>query len=147
MDLEPGGINHLPYAGGGEVLTPLLSGTSEVGSAPWATSPTRSRTTVPSGDRDLLPERLECMDVPTIGEQDYDLEMSNWRGVVAPPGLSEEESARSEDLVAELVSTDTWTGTLERNRRTDTYQDREEFETFFDEEVTMTQETVEELGL
>ena len=148
MDLEPDGINYLPYAGGGEVLTSLLSGTSEVG---FGTLGDFSDQIEDDGPLRAIaissPERLEGVDVPTISEQGYGLEMSNWRGVVAPPGLSEEESARLEDLVAELVTTDTWADALERNRWTDTHQDREEFEAFLDEEVAMTRETVEELGL
>lgn len=148
MDLEPDGINYLPYAGGGEVLTSLLSGTSEVGFGTLGDFADQVEDDGPLRAIAISsPERLEGVDVPTISEQGYGLEMSNWRGVIAPPGLSEEESARLEDLVAELVTSDTWADALERNRWTDTYQGREEFEAFLDEEVAMTRETVEELGL
>lgn len=148
MEIEPGGINYLPYAGGGEVLTSLLSGTSEVGFGTLGDFADQIEDDGPLRAIAISsPERLEGVDVPTMREEGYDLEMSNWRGVIAPPGLTEEETARLEDLVAELVTTDTWTDTLERNRWTDTYQGREEFEEFLDEEIEMTQETVEELGL
>ncbi|MFD6096124.1 Bug family tripartite tricarboxylate transporter substrate binding protein [Nocardiopsis flavescens] len=148
MGLEPGGINYLPYSGGGEVLTSLLSGTSAVGFGTLGDFIDQAQDGGPLRVIAVSsPERLEGVDVPTIAEQGFDVEMSNWRGVIAPPGLTDEEAAALEELVAALVETPSWADTLERNRWTDTYQGREEFGAFLEEEVAMTQETVEELGL
>ncbi len=148
MDIEPGDINYLPYSGGGETLTSLLSGTSEVG---FGTLGDFSDQIEDDGPLRALavssPERLDGVDIPTMVELGFDLEMSNWRGVIAPPGLTEEEIADLETLVRELLATESWADTLERNRWTDTYQDRAEFEEFLAEEVALTQETVKELGL
>ena len=148
MGITPGDINYLPYAGGGEVLTSLLSGTSEVG---FGTLGDFSDQMEDDGPLRALaissPDRLDGVDIPTMIELGYDLEMSNWRGVIAPPGLSEEEADELEALVRELLATESWADTLERNRWTDTYQGRAEFEEFLDEEVALTQETVKELGL
>lgn len=148
MGISPGDINYLPYSGGGETLTSLLSGTSAVG---FGTLGDFSDQIEEDGPLRALavssPERLDGVDIPTMVELGYDLEMSNWRGVIAPPGLSEEEADELEALVRELLATDSWADTLERNRWTDTYQGRAEFEEFLDEEVALTQETVKELGL
>ncbi|GAA1448273.1 Bug family tripartite tricarboxylate transporter substrate binding protein [Nocardiopsis tropica] len=148
MDIAPGEINYLPYSGGGEVLTSLLSGTSEVG---FGTLGDFSDQVDGGGPLRALavssPERMDGVDVPTLAEQGYDVEMSNWRGVIAPPGLTGEEADRLEGLVRDLLASDAWADTLERNRWTDTFQPREEFGEFLDAEVAVTQETVEELGL
>ncbi|WP_049576269.1 tripartite tricarboxylate transporter substrate binding protein [Nocardiopsis sp. SBT366] len=148
MGISPGEINYLPYSGGGETLTSLLSGTSKVG---FGTLGDFSDQIEDDGPLRALavssPERLDGVDIPTMIELGYDLEMSNWRGVIAPPGLSEEEADELEALVRELLATESWADTLERNRWTDTYQGRAEFEEFLDEEVALTQETVKELGL
>ncbi|PWV51174.1 tripartite tricarboxylate transporter substrate binding protein [Nocardiopsis sp. L17-MgMaSL7] len=148
MGISPGDINYLPYSGGGETLTSLLSGTSKVG---FGTLGDFSDQIEDDGPLRALavssPERLDGVDIPTMIELGYDLEMSNWRGVIAPPGLSEEEADGLEALVRELLATESWADTLERNRWTDTYQGRAEFEEFLDEEVALTQETVKELGL
>ncbi|MFE1167727.1 Bug family tripartite tricarboxylate transporter substrate binding protein [Nocardiopsis sp. NPDC058789] len=148
MGISPGEINYLPYSGGGETLTSLLSGTSKVG---FGTLGDFSDQIEDDGPLRALavssPERLDGVDIPTMIELGYDLEMSNWRGVIAPPGLSEDEADELEALVRELLATDSWADTLERNRWTDTYQGRAEFEEFLDEEVALTQETVKELGL
>lgn len=148
MGISPGEINYLPYSGGGETLTSLLSGTSKVG---FGTLGDFSDQIEDDGPLRALavssPERLDGVDIPTMIELGYDLEMSNWRGVIAPPGLSEEEADELEALVRELLATESWADTLERNRWTDTYQGRAEFEEFLDKEVALTQETVKELGL
>lgn len=148
MGAVPGDINYLPYSGGGEVLTSLLSGTSEVG---FGTLGDFSDQIEDGGPLRALavssPERLDGVDIPTIVEQGYDVEMSNWRGVIAPPGLTEEEADRLEQLVVDLLGSEAWADTLERNRWTDTFQSRPEFEEFLAEEISLTQETVKELGL
>ncbi|MEU3020688.1 MULTISPECIES: tripartite tricarboxylate transporter substrate-binding protein [unclassified Nocardiopsis] len=148
MGISPGEINYLPYSGGGETLTSLLSGTSAVG---FGTLGDFSDQIEDDGPLRALavssPERLDGVDIPTMVELGYDLEMSNWRGVIAPPGLSDEEADELEALVGELLATESWADTLERNRWTDTYQGRAEFEEFLAEEVALTQETVKELGL
>ncbi|OOC56676.1 MULTISPECIES: Bug family tripartite tricarboxylate transporter substrate binding protein [Nocardiopsis] len=148
MDIAPGEINYLPYSGGGEVLTSLLSGTSDVGFGSLSDFGDQIGEDAPLRALAVSsPERLEGVDIPTIVEQGYGVEMSNWRGVIAPPGLTGKEVERLEELVATLVATDSWAGTLERYRWTDTHQGREEFVGFLDEEITMTRETIEELGL
>lgn len=148
MDVPPGDINYLPYAGGGEVLTSLLSSTSQVGFGTFGDF----RDQLESGSVRALgissAKRLKGVDdLPTLREQGYDVEMSNWRGVIAPPGLSKDEIARLEKVVAKLRTTDAWADTLTRNRWTDTYQDRADFEAFLKEEIAVTRKTVKALGL
>ena len=38
-------------------------------------------------------ERVDGIDVPSLGEQGVDVELTNWRGLVAPPGLTAEQRA------------------------------------------------------
>lgn len=148
MGVSPGGMNYLPYSGGGEVLTALLSGTAAVG---FGTLGDFSDQVDEGGPLRALAisseERLPGVDVPTLTELGHPLEMSNWRGVMAPPGLDEEAVDRLEELVTDLRNSPSWADTLERNRWTDTYQDREEFTEFLRTEIAETRETVEALGL
>lgn len=147
MKASPSEINYLPYAGGGEVLTSLLSGTADVG---FGTLSDFSDQMENGSVRALglsSAKRLDGVDIPTLREQGYDVEMSNWRGVIAPPGLSEEETAKLEKVVRELRSSPAWADTLKRNRWTDTYQGRPAFEAFLKREISETKETVKALGL
>ncbi len=60
-----------------------------------------------SGPSDLLP------DVPTIIDSGYDLEITNWRGVLAPGGISDAERQQLIDLVTKIAESDGWKETLE----------------------------------
>ena len=40
------------------------------------------------------PRRLASLDVPSLIEQGLDVELENWRAVVAPPGLTKPRDRR-----------------------------------------------------
>lgn len=147
MSLPPSEINYLPYAGGGEVLTSLLSNTSAVGFGTVGDFSDQLETGTVRALGVSSPERLDGVGVPTLTEEGYDVEMSNWRGVIAPPGLKEEEQVALEKVVAKLRTSPSWADTLKRNRWTDTYQNREGFKKFLKTEIAETRETVKALGL
>ena len=49
--------------------------------------------------RSPAPERVDLLpDVPTLKESGVDVELTNWRGVVAPPGITDEQEKALEDL-------------------------------------------------
>lgn len=147
MDAPPAEINYLPYAGGGEVLTSLLSGTADVGFGTLGDFSDQLETGSVRALGVSSEERLDGVDVPTMAEEGYDVEMSNWRGVIAPPGLTRAETAKLERLVEKLRNSPSWADTLKRNRWTDTYQGRAEFEEFLKKETAETRKTVKALGL
>ena len=48
-------------------------------------------------------ERVDGIDVPSLGEQGVDVELTNWRGLVAPPGLTAEQRQALIDIVTEMT--------------------------------------------
>ncbi len=60
-------------------------------------------------------ERLDGVDAPTLTEAGIDLVFTNWRGVLAPPGISDEQRDYLIDLFTEMHDTDEW---QERSRPT-----------------------------
>ena len=102
-------INYVPYNGDGEQVTALLG--SQV------TSICCNYNTVSeyigTGDFTCIatftPERLTANpDVATAVEQGYDIEMSLYRGVCAPAGISEAEKEFYIDLMTKLNETEAW---------------------------------------
>ena len=86
-------MNHIPFKGGADALAAVLGGHVQVlvDSSSWAPH-------VRDGKLRLLAtwgeqRTKEFKDVPTLKESGIDLEFTNWRGVVAPPGISEEDKA------------------------------------------------------
>lgn len=93
------------------------------------------------------PERLPGVDVPTFIEQGVDLDMSNWRGFVGAPGITDEVRQEFVDILSEMRETASWQDTLERNEWTDNFMTGEEFESFIQDETAQANEIIEELGL
>ena len=92
-------------------------------------------------------ERLEDVDAPTIVEEGYDLVVPNWRGVVAPPQISNEDREAITAMIEELHDSSEWQETLEENGWTDFFQTGEEYETFLEEENQRVQDVLGEMEL
>lgn len=86
-------FDRVPFESGSEVLAGLLGGTVEVGSL----NPSEVLGQLESGDLRALcalsEERYEyeaLADIPTAKEQGIDVAFAQWRGFIAPGGISEE---------------------------------------------------------
>jgi putative tricarboxylic transport membrane protein len=75
------------------------------------------------------------------------VELINWRGVVAPPNISDEAKTRLTTLVDQIHNSPGWKEQLERNGWTDTYLAGPEFQAFLEEEQTRIRGVLTELGL
>ncbi len=93
------------------------------------------------------PKRVEGIDAPTLNEAGLDIEFINWRGVVAPAGLSEAATKRLVDLVTEMHDSSEWKQALATNGWEDTFLAGDEFADFIAEERTVTTTVLRELGL
>lgn len=150
-DLDPEDLKYTPHSGGGELtqsLTSTAQGTVNVGISGY------------NDFRDLIdskrlralavvaPERLEGIDTPTMKELGHpEVDLVNWRGVVAPPGISDADRAELEDIVDEMVETDSWAEAVKVNRWEENPADGEEFEDFVASEQVRINELMKELGL
>lgn len=147
VGINPTAVNYVAYSGGGEALNSLLSHTTAAGMSGY----NEVKDQVEAGSLRALaissPERLEGVDVPTFREQGVDVSMSNWRGVVAAPGITEEDKQTFIDIVTEWHATPEWQDALARNNWEDTFSTGEEFEDFIDAEVATAQQIVKDLGL
>ncbi|MEK8072998.1 Bug family tripartite tricarboxylate transporter substrate binding protein [Rhodococcoides navarretei] len=146
-DIDPAAINYIAYSGGGEVLTSLLSNT--VGVAVSGFNDFRDQ--IEAGNVRALavasPEPLEEFDVDTFIEQGYNVDLVNWRGIVAPPGISDEDRQTLIEIVSEMVETEQWATAVERNRWKESVLTGDEFGEFLDVEQARITGLLEELGL
>ena len=147
VGIDPKAVNYVAYSGGGEALTSLLSHTTVAGMSGY----NEVADQIEAGTLRALAisseGRLDGVDVPTFMEQGVDVAMSNWRGVVAAPGVSEEAKAAFIAIITEMRESDEWQDTLERNSWTDSFATGEEFESFIQEQVSTASTIVKELGL
>ncbi|MFC3686969.1 Bug family tripartite tricarboxylate transporter substrate binding protein [Aquipuribacter hungaricus] len=147
-DVPVENLNYVPYSGGGESLAALLggqvaAGISGVGEYSEQIEAGALRALATSGA-----EPVDSLtDVPTLTDEGYDVELSNWRGVVAPPGISDSGRERLLGLVEEVHASEQWQEQLETRGWEDTYLPGEEFETFLGEEQTRVRGVLEDIGL
>ncbi|GAB3601730.1 tripartite tricarboxylate transporter substrate binding protein [Kineococcus gypseus] len=147
VDVPATEVNYIAYSGGGEAIQALLSGASDVGISGY----NEFADQIEAGQLRALavsaPEPQPELGVPTLYELGYDVHQGNWRGLLAPPGLTGEERRELTDIVTETLATPQWRETLERNRWVDSELVGEELTAFLDEEVARVRAVLDEAGL
>lgn len=149
--IDPADIQYSPYAGGGELTLSLLStasGTPGVGISGF----NDFRDLIETGRIRALavvaPERFEGLDVPTIAEAGFPaVDIVNWRGFMAPPGITKEEQDLLIQLVTEMTETEDWQHAIEVNRWEEAFITGDEFGEFLVEEQDRITKLLKELGL
>lgn len=147
IGIDTAAVNYIPFAGGGEAVSALLSHSVTAGVSGY----NEFADQITAGNLRCLgiacPEPMPDVDGPTFAEAGYETYLPNWRGVVAPPGLSAEESAELTAIISETVQTAEWKDALVRNKWIDAYQDDQEFADFVSTETDRVTEIIEGLGL
>ncbi|WP_394438420.1 Bug family tripartite tricarboxylate transporter substrate binding protein [Streptomyces sp. SGAir0957] len=145
--IAPKKVNYIPFDGGGELLASILGskvafGVSGVG---------EYLDQIKSGELRLLavtgPERVPGLDGPTLKESGYDVDFTNWRGIVAPPGLSDTQRTKLTTLVRELHASKEWKQSLEKNGWGDAFLTGDDFGDFLTAQDENVVSVLKELGL
>lgn len=115
VGLAPSLVNYIAFPGGGAALAALLGGQVTAGVSGYAEFAGQ----IEAGTLRLLavsaPTRVTEIDAPTLREQGVDVDLSNWRGVVAPPGLSDLEREALTARIERMAASPAWRTALARN--------------------------------
>ena len=147
VGVDPTKVNFVSYDGGGDLLTALLgrkiaAGTSGLGEYIDQIEAGQVRVLAVSGT-----ERVEGIDAPTLTEAGIDLTFTNWRGVLAPPGISEADRDAMVAVLEKLHDTQAWKDALVKNGWSDAFLTGPAFENFLTEQDHRVETTLTELGL
>jgi putative tricarboxylic transport membrane protein len=141
-------LNYIPNSGGGEAVTLLLgnnvsAGVSGVGEFVEHIEAGTMRALAVSSEApvDLLP------DTPTIIDEGYDVTLTNWRGVIAPPGIDEADRTALIELVTELHASDAWAAVLDEKGWADAFLAGDEFDAYLEGNITDVTQTLKDIGL
>lgn len=150
LGIDPNAVNYVSYDGGGPLTSALLGDKIQVGFSGLAEfegqiSSGELRVLAVSGEERQPQEALA--DVPTLIESDIDLTFLNWRGVLAPPGISDERRDELVGFLQEMHDSEQWQEVLETNGWTDAFTTGEDFEQFLVEQDERVSGTLEELNL
>src|SRR3954466_10708798 len=147
VGVTPSDVNYVAYDGGGELLAGILGGDVKFA----ATGIGEGAESAAGGEFRILAvttdERVEGVDAPTLQEQGIDLVFANWRGIVAPPGLSDDETQKWVDAVTEMHDSASWKKSLEDNGWTDAFMTGDDFGSFLSDESDRVKSVMGELGL
>ena len=93
------------------------------------------------------PERISGLDIPTFKEQGFDLVITNWRSVVAPPGITAEQKKALTDLITKMTASATWKDILKQKGWDDAFLPGEPFEKFLKDEQVRVNNVLKSVGL
>jgi putative tricarboxylic transport membrane protein len=80
-------------------------------------------------------KRIPGVSIPTLKEQGVDVELANWRGIVAAPGITK---AQRDDLIKTVekgVKSKEWQETLKKNEWSDYYLAGDAYNAYIDSEM------------
>ncbi|GAA1005166.1 tripartite tricarboxylate transporter substrate binding protein [Nocardiopsis tropica] len=149
--LDPAALHYTPHAGGGELTISLLSdagGTVQIG----VTGFNDFRDLIEGGRLRALavvaPERLDGFDIPTTAELGYpSVDLVNWRGLVAAPGITDEDRAELLAITEEMYGAESWQEATDRNYWQPNWAGPEEFAEFLTDEEVRIRTLMTDLGL
>ncbi|PXY34536.1 C4-dicarboxylate ABC transporter substrate-binding protein [Prauserella sp. PE36] len=147
IGLAPKDVRYVSFDGGGELMASVLGGKVAFG----VTGIGEARDQIEAGELRALavtgPERVDGIDAPTLIESGVDVNFTNWRGIVAPPGLSESDRDKLITMFTKLHGTQQWKEALRLNAWDDAFQTGEEFGDFLASETERVESVLKELGL
>lgn len=147
VGIDPKKVNFVSFDGGGDLLPAILG--NKVGFA--ASGAGEYLQQIKSGEVRVLATsgetRLEGVDAPTLKESKIDLVFTNWRGIVAPPGVSDADRDRIMDALTRMHASDEWKAALKTRGWSDAFITGNEFKTFLTDQDKRVADVLKELGL
>ena len=140
-------VNYIPFSGGGESLAAILGGKVTAGISGYGEYEGQIKAGKLRAIGVTSPQRLPGIDVPTFKEQGIDLVLTNWRSVIAPPGISPEQRKTLVDLVEKLVKSPAWGEILKQKGWDDAFLAGDAFTAFLKQEQARVQGVLKSVGL
>jgi putative tricarboxylic transport membrane protein len=127
-------INYVPFRGGGEATAAILGGNVTVGGSGYSEFQQYIETGKMRPIAVTSAQRLKGLDIPTMRELGYNVEIGNWRGVYAPPGITPQQRQALTDMIVKATKSKAWAEALEKNGWTPAVMTGKDFEDFVDRE-------------
>jgi putative tricarboxylic transport membrane protein len=147
VGVAPPKVSYVAFAGGGPATAALLgnqvaAGISGFGEFSEQVKAGKLRVIAVSSDK-----RQDGIDAPTLKEEGIDVELFNWRGVFAPPGVNEAQRKAMITLMEKMTATPQWAEACKNRDWTPIALFGDEYKKFLDVESTRIEGILKELGL
>jgi len=147
IGVQPTKVSYVAFAGGGPAVAALLgnqvaAGISGYGEFSEQIKAGKLRLLAISADK-----RQPGIDAPTLKEEGIDVELFNWRGVFAPPGVSDAQRKAMIDMISAMTKTAEWKDACTKRDWTQITVLGDDYKKYIDNEVTRIEAVLKELGL
>jgi putative tricarboxylic transport membrane protein len=144
---DPTKINYIPFSGGGEALAAILGGKVTAGISGYG----EFEGQVKAGKLRVIaltsPQRVQGIDAPTLKEAGINLEIINWRSVVAPPGITPDQRKALTEAIDKMAKSKEWADILKQKGWDDAYLSGDGFAAFLKQEQARVKEVLTSVGL
>ncbi|WP_425245082.1 Bug family tripartite tricarboxylate transporter substrate binding protein [Streptomyces sp. NEAU-NA10] len=148
VGIEPKQVNYVGYDGGGELLPAILGDKVAFGASGFG----EFLDQIEAGQVRILAVTSEkpidaVKDAPTLKDSGIDLVFTNWRGIVAPPRITDEQKKTWIDSVTKMHDSQQWKAELAKRGWTDAFLTGDEFGTYLKNQDESVATLLTELGL
>jgi len=140
-------VNYVPFRGGGEATAAILGNNVSVGGSGYSEFQQYIETGKMRAIAVTSATRLKGINIPTMKEQGYNVEIGNWRGVYGAPGITPAQSKVLIDMIVKATKTKSWAESLEKNNWTPAVMTGKDFEDFVDREFASLRATMVKAGM
>ncbi|WP_406305916.1 tripartite tricarboxylate transporter substrate-binding protein [Streptomyces sp. NBC_00879] len=148
VGIDPKKVNYIGYDGGGELLPAILGNKIAFGASGFG----EFLDQIEAGQVRVLAvtseKGVEALGyVPTLKSEGIDLVFTNWRGIVAPPGISDADKQVWIDSLTAMHDSKEWKDELTKHGWTDAFMAGDKFATYLTEQDKAVAAILTELGL
>ncbi len=140
-------VSYVAFAGGGPATAAILGSQVAAGVSGYGEFGEH----IKSGKMRLLAisadKRQAGIDAPTLKEAGVDVELFNWRGVFAPPGVSEDQRKAMVALVEAMAKSKEWAALCEKNDWTPITLTGADYGKYIESETIRIRDILKDLGL
>ena len=142
---DPAKVNYVAFKGGGEAVAAIIGGHVTAGVSGLGEFIEH----IKSGKmRAMAVSSPKGSDgIPSLKEGGIDVELGNWRGIFAAPGISREQRDSLIKLVKAATDTPAWKASLQKFDWVPAYLPGDEYRRFIDDETTRVRDVLTSLGV
>jgi putative tricarboxylic transport membrane protein len=145
VGVDPAKINYVPFKGGGEAIAAILGGHVTAGVSGLGEFAEQIKAGKMRALAQSAPKKIDG--IPSLKEQKINVELGNWRGIFAGPGLTAQQRDALVKLVRSATETPAWKQTLEKLGWEGWYLGGEDYAKFLREDEKRVGAIIESLGL